>query len=63
MAQTFRSNSIFELRRRDGQLDLPDTKQSLDVDKPLRGRKPQKDCDVGLFSDGINQLNLKLTNS
>jgi hypothetical protein len=55
--------SLFELRRRDGQIDLPGTKPSLDVDKPMRGRKSQKDCDIGLFSNEADQLNLKLMNS
>lgn len=49
--------SLFELRRRDGQTDMP-IGQSLNAAKPMRGRKPQKPCVIGLFSDDANQLDL-----
>lgn len=48
---------LFELRRRDGQMDMP-VPQSLNTSRPMRGRKPQRPCDIGLFSDEADQLDL-----
>jgi hypothetical protein len=47
-----------------GQLDLPQTQARaaelarLKAAAPLRPAKPQKPCDVGLFSDEADQMDL-----
>lgn len=47
-----------------GQLDMPDTAErmgelaKLKAQAPMRPAKPQKPCDVGLFSDDADQIDL-----
>lgn len=47
-----------------GQIDLPQTEERMgDLAKakalaPMRPAKPQKPCDVGLFSDEADQMDL-----
>jgi hypothetical protein len=47
-----------------GQIDMPQTEERsaaltrLKAAAPLRPAKPQKPCDVGLFSDDADQIDL-----
>jgi hypothetical protein len=48
--------SLFDQRRRDGQIDMPGTSSTiLPTRKPA---KPQLPCDIGLFSDEMDQIDL-----
>jgi hypothetical protein len=50
--------SLFDLRRQDGQMDMPGTSSTIQPDKRLQPTKPQLPCDIGLFSDEADQLDL-----
>jgi hypothetical protein len=50
--------SLFDLRRHDGQLDMPGTSPAVLQNKRLQPSKPQLPCDIGLFSDEADQLDL-----
>jgi hypothetical protein len=58
--------SLFDLRRRDGQADFPVTligdpdhaKAQRRAIARLQPKVPQKPCDIGLFSDEADQLDL-----
>ncbi len=50
--------SLFDQRRLDGQMDMPGTEMRPDTSRPMRGRKQQKPCDIGLFADDADQLDL-----
>jgi hypothetical protein len=47
--------SLFELRRKDGQMDMPVPTSFSDRRLPRAGQLP---CDIGLFSDDADQLDL-----
>jgi hypothetical protein len=50
--------SLFDQRRREGQMDIPSIGVSIDAGKPMRARRVQLPCDIGLFSDDADQLDL-----
>jgi hypothetical protein len=50
--------SLFDLRRHDGQMDMPGTNPAIQVNRRLQPSKPQLPCDIGLFSDEADQLDL-----